>query len=81
MRRSDDVRDAFFDCHFRHRTSCFDRCGAVIESRKYVAMYVNHAPASIAHDLAGAQWNYQPAGCFCAAMIDDLSQEQAVRQR
>lgn len=39
---ADDVGYAVLDRHFGHAASDFERRGAIIEARKYVAMNVNH---------------------------------------
>jgi hypothetical protein len=59
MRRSDDVRNAVLNSHFRHGAGDFKRLRAVVKPRKYVAMNVNHLPRSIAQpetdDNGGSQ--------------------------
>jgi len=48
VRSPNDVRNPVLNGHFRHGARDFKGRGAVVETRKYVAMDVNHLPGRIA---------------------------------
>ena len=50
VRRSDHVRDAVRDGHFRHLNGCFQRVRAVVQAGKNVAMNVDHIHSASSED-------------------------------